>query len=421
MKNVFRRCLSLLLAVLMLGVTAAAAADDDPLTGRIARSRQQGAIRTNEVYTHDARFAEGYDIETMIDVSNHNGTVNWAAVAAGGVHYAMLRIGFRGYGDAGNIREDTQFAANIRAAQAAGIQVGVYFYTQATNNAEAVEEADFVLQKLSGYDLQLPVAFDCEYAESGGKYVGRFYEANLTKNQTADLCLAFCDRIAAGGYDAMIYANPYMFTSRINVARLGGKYPVWLAAYRSSANYDGDYIMWQYTSKGSVSGVSGNVDMSFYYIKKDAPAAAPALQLTTSKLTLTVGESAQLTTHGNLQALGGELGAIVYTSSAPEVLSVSETGQITALTAGTATVTATQTVTLPAEEEGGQPKVQTFTDSVTITVVDPPAVPDTPDNPDTPEEEGDGFFSAVIELFVAFFEMIVAFFTMIMGGRNSAE
>ena len=419
MKKICKRLLAMLLAALMLGVTASAAGDDDPLTGRIARGRQRGAIRTNVEYEHDERFKTGYDIETMIDVSHHNGTVDWAAVAADGVKYAMLRLGYRGYGDAGLLREDTEFATNIRGAQAAGIKVGVYFYTQATNNAEAEEEADLVLKLLSGYDLQLPVAYDCEFAESGGHYTGRFYNANLTKNQIADLCLAFCDRIVAGGYDAMIYANPFMFTSHINVARLNGRYPVWLAAYRAAANYDGDYIMWQYTSTGSVNGVRGNVDKSFYYIKQNAPAEPVYLQLTTDKLTMTVGETAQLTAHGDVSALGGTDGGVTYVSSAPEVLSVNESGILTALAQGSATVTATRSVTLPAASADAAPEVRTFTDSVTIQVNAAPAVPETPDPDDPPAEEGSGILEMFVQLFVAFFQMIVTFISYFRGGREA--
>lgn len=225
-----------------------------------------------DAYTHDPRFATGYEIASLIDVSFQNGTVDWMAVAADGIEYAMIRIGYRGYGESGLIREDTRFETNIRDAQAAGIKVGVYFNTQATNNTEAIEEADFVLQTLSGYDLQLPVAFQCEYAQAGASgYTGRFYEANLSKDETADLCLAFCDRIVAGGYDAMIYSNPFMFNNHISVTRIDACYPVWLAAYRTATNYDGNYIMWQYTSTGSVNGVRGNVDKSFYYIKQSVP------------------------------------------------------------------------------------------------------------------------------------------------------
>lgn len=418
MKKLCKRLLAVLLAVLLFGVTASASGDDDPLTGRIARDRQRGAIRANVEYEHDERFQTGYDIETMIDVSYHNGTVDWTAVAADGVKYAMIRIGYRGYGDAGLLRADTEFTTNIRGAQAAGIKVGVYFYTQATNNAEAEEEADLVLELLNGYDLQLPVAYDCEFAESGGHYTGRFYNANLTKNQISDLCLAFCDRIAAGGFDAMIYANPFMFNNHINVARLGGRYPVWLAAYRAAANYDGDYIMWQYTSTGSVNGVRGNVDKSFYYIKQGVPAEPVYLQLTTDKLTLTVGETGHLTAHGDVSALGGTDSGVTYVSSAPEILSVTEAGVLTALAEGSATVTATRSVTLPAASAEETPEVKTFTDSVTIAVTPVPPEPE-PEDPTEPEEDG-GILEMLVQLFVAFIQMIVTFFSSFRGSEAEA-
>ena len=185
------------MAVVLLTATTfstAYAFNDDPMNGKIKQQTESSVPSDSpndaSEYMHDSRFAAGYTIEKVIDVSRHNGTIDWAKVASSGIKYAIIRVGYRGYGSEGAINIDSNFSANIKGAINAGLKVGVYFYTQATNETEARAEADFVLENIIGYDLALPVAFDCEFASDKNGYTGRFYEANLSKSQTSALLRA---------------------------------------------------------------------------------------------------------------------------------------------------------------------------------------------------------------------------------------
>lgn len=192
-----------------------------------------------------------------IDVSKWNGTINWTAVKNSGVNYAIIRCGYRG-SSTGALIQDPKFKANIQGAAAAGIKVGVYFFTQAVNEVEAVEEASMTLELIKGYKLSYPVFLDVE--SSGGRADG------LDKNTRTAVVNAFCKTIQNGGYTAGIYANKTWFESKMNTASLSG-YKIWLAQYKEKPTYTATrYDMWQYTSKGKVSGISGNVDMNISYL-----------------------------------------------------------------------------------------------------------------------------------------------------------
>lgn len=192
-----------------------------------------------------------------IDVSKWNGTINWTAVKNSGVNYAIIRCGYRG-SSTGALIQDPKFKANIQGATAAGIKVGVYFFTQAVNEVEAVEEASMTLDLIKGYKLSYPVFLDVE--SSGGRADG------LDKNTRTAVVNAFCKTIQNGGYTAGIYANKTWFESKMNTASLSG-YKIWLAQYKEKPTYTATrYDMWQYTSKGKISGISGNVDMNISYL-----------------------------------------------------------------------------------------------------------------------------------------------------------
>ena len=192
-----------------------------------------------------------------IDVSKWNGTIDWTAVKNSGVNYAIIRCGYRG-SSTGALIQDPKFKANIQGAQAAGIKVGVYFFTQAINEVEAVEEASMVLNLIKGYKLSYPVFIDVE--SSGGRADG------IDKNTRTAAVNAFCKTIQNGGYTAGIYANKTWFESKMNTGSLTG-YKIWLAQYTAKPTYSATrYDMWQYTSKGKVSGISGNVDMNISYL-----------------------------------------------------------------------------------------------------------------------------------------------------------
>ncbi len=191
-----------------------------------------------------------------IDVSKHNGNIDWKAVKNSGVDFAIIRCGYRGY-STGVMVEDPLFKQNIKGATAAGLRVGVYYYSQAVNEVEAVEEASAVLSFIKGYGLALPVYMDVE--ASGGRADG------ISVSQRTANIKAFCGTIQNGGYKAGLYANKTWLTSYINTAQLTG-YKIWLAQYATTPSYTATrYDMWQYTSKGKVSGISGKVDMNILY------------------------------------------------------------------------------------------------------------------------------------------------------------
>ncbi len=208
-------------------------------------------------YTFGSDGALSGGAATMgIDVSKWNGNIDWNAVKNSGVEFAIIRCGYRG-SSTGALVVDPKFKANIAGAQAAGIKVGVYFFSQAINDVEAVEEASMVAQLCSGYKLSLPVYLDVEAA--GGRADG------ISKETRTTVCKTFCATIQDSGYRAGIYANKTWLTSKINTASLTG-YRIWLAQYAAAPTYSATrYDMWQYSSKGSVSGISGNVDMNILY------------------------------------------------------------------------------------------------------------------------------------------------------------
>lgn len=190
-----------------------------------------------------------------IDVSDHQGSIDWNAVAADGVEFALVRVGNRGYTE-GVLYADDRYAENIDGATSAGLDVGAYFFSQATSVQEAREEAEFVLNLLSGRYLALPVVYDHEPVNDTA---GR---ANALDRETLTACArAFCERIEQGGYSTMIYGNSGDM-ARYDRAGLGGR-PVWFAEYDAAQPHaQFDFVMWQYTNAGTVAGIGTNVDLN---------------------------------------------------------------------------------------------------------------------------------------------------------------
>ena len=200
-----------------------------------------------------------------IDVSKHQGNINWSQVKASGVEFAILRIGYGMYEN----QKDLQFENNYNGAVNNGIPVGVYTYSYAKSVEEAKKEADCVIKWLNGRKLQLPVYFDIEDDS----------QKNLGRNTLNEMCKAFCNKIEQAGYWAGIYSNKYWATSIISGAELGKRYTYWIAQYSSSCTYNGDYAIWQYSSTGKVKGINGNVDMNKMVkdiIQGSKPIPAPA-------------------------------------------------------------------------------------------------------------------------------------------------
>lgn len=193
-----------------------------------------------------------------IDVSTWNGSIDWSKVAKSGVSYAIIRCGFRGT-TVGGLVEDNKFESNVKNATEAGIKVGVYFFTQAITEAEAVEEASMCLALCDGKKLTYPIFIDVESA-TGGRANG------LSKDARTAIVKAFCKTITNGGRKAGIYANKNWFTNQLNVSQLT-EYTIWLAQYTSAPSYTASrYDLWQYSNQGSISGISGNVDLDLNYL-----------------------------------------------------------------------------------------------------------------------------------------------------------
>lgn len=195
-----------------------------------------------------------------IDVSKYNGNIDWNAVKNSGVSYVIIRCGYRG-STTGALIEDPMFRSNIQGAAKAGLKVGVYFFTQATSEVEAVEEASMVLNLIRGYNISYPVFLDVE-ATNGNN--GR--ADGISVSTRTAVCRAFCQTIQNSGYKAGIYANKTWFNEKIDAPSLTN-YKIWLAQYAAAPSYSRTkYDMWQYSSKGKVSGISGNVDMNISYM-----------------------------------------------------------------------------------------------------------------------------------------------------------
>lgn len=193
-----------------------------------------------------------------IDVSKWNGNIDWASVAADGVSYAIIRCGFRGSTEGGLI-EDSMFYQNIKGATNNGIKVGIYFFSQAVNEVEAVEEASMVLDMIRGYNISYPIFLDVETSGGGrGDRIG-------VSERTA-VCKAFCETIRNSGYTAGVYSNKTWFEEKMNVGELTG-YKLWLAQYAKEVTYTKTrYDIWQYSDSGSVLGISTGVDLNMSYL-----------------------------------------------------------------------------------------------------------------------------------------------------------
>ena len=191
-----------------------------------------------------------------IDVSKWNGNIDWNAVKNSGISYVIIRCGYRG-STTGAMIEDPKFKTNIQGALNAGLKVGIYFFSQAVNEVEAVEEASMTIGLIKKYKISYPVFLDVE--PSGGRADG------IDRNTRTQVIKAYCETIRNSGYTAGVYANKTWLESYMNAGELS-KYKIWLAQYNTAPTYGGKYDMWQYSSKGSVAGISGHTDMNLSYM-----------------------------------------------------------------------------------------------------------------------------------------------------------
>ena len=216
-------------------------------------------VREGEKLSYqDGRFTS----RLGVDVSHHQGKVDWQKVKAAGYDFVILRLGYRGYGASGTIALDREFEKNVESAKNAGLEVGVYFFAQAINETEAIEEADFVLDHLSGHAITLPVVYDPESILDDEARTDHVTGEQFTKNTAA-----FCKRIEEAGYQPMIYSNMLWEAYHLNLEELAD-YPIWYADYEALPQTPYQFDYWQYTNEGRVDGISGNVDLNIQLIEK---------------------------------------------------------------------------------------------------------------------------------------------------------
>ena len=217
---------------------------------------EQFALDEDQIMTY---YENGEKISHKgIDVSKYQGSIDWEKVAGDGVEYAFIRLGIRGYTE-GVIQEDETFENNIVGARRNNIDVGVYFFTQATSIAEAEEEAQYVLDMIEPYKVDYPVVIDVEALSNANART-----RNLTKEERTQYCIAFCEMIKKAGYTPMIYGNLKTFMLMLDIEQLED-YDKWFAYYDEQFYFPYDFKVWQYTDKGKVNGIGTDVDLNISF------------------------------------------------------------------------------------------------------------------------------------------------------------
>ena len=231
------------------------------LEWRAQAAPEPGVTVSEEYLTRSEPFysyqAPGVTALAGVDVSSYQGVIDWPAVKAAGADFAMVRVGFRGYGT-GALVEDEAFSRNAGEAAAAGLTVGAYFYSQAVTEAEAAEEARFVTDRLRNTDVSGPIAYDLEfYTADQARTDG------LTGEQATRNALAFCQVIRQAGYEPAVYMNLHWAGSMYGMEELADL-PVWLASYGPAPSLDRGITLWQYSESGTVDGITGPVDLDLW-------------------------------------------------------------------------------------------------------------------------------------------------------------
>ncbi len=264
--------------------------------GSMSVTSDDGASADETQILSASSVAENSNLTFGIDVSKYQGTIKWDKVAAGGIDFAMIRVGYRTQ-KTGEMCVDTNARYNMQEAQKNGIKVGVYFFSSAVNETEAIEEADWVADYISKYQITYPVAFDCEgFTDSASRQYGMSSEA---RTKVAE---AFLQEIYNKGYTPMFYAamNELSANSQWDTKTLESRYKIWVSQYPDTAypetpqsSYEGTHAMWQYTNKGKVSGIDKPVDLNVESVNlRDIPSQGND---STIKVTLNNGDTATRT------------------------------------------------------------------------------------------------------------------------------
>ena len=193
-----------------------------------------------------------------IDVSEHDGQIDWQTVKNAGVEFVFLRVGYRGY-SGGQIVSDKYYTKNLQGAQEAGIDIGLYFYSQAITPEEALEEAEVVLSAVGDAKITYPIVYDWEFVTTDTARTDDISAKTLT-----ECSIAFCERIKQAGYLPMIYQNKNTSLLNLNLPELTD-YDFWLAEYTDTPTYYYNYQIWQYSAAGTIPGISGEVDMNICF------------------------------------------------------------------------------------------------------------------------------------------------------------
>lgn len=196
-----------------------------------------------------------------VDVSKQNGNVSFAGLKAAGIDYVMIRLGGRGY-STGQISLDEKFKENIEAAIEEGLDIGIYFYSQAINQEEAIQEVNFVIQNLEPYKgkVKYPVAFDMEFVANDEARID-----GLSREDRTNIATSFLEGVKAAGYIPMIYGDKEWLIKEIDLAKLQN-YDVWLTQETDIPDYPYQYAMWQYSTKGVVNGIIGSANLNICFI-----------------------------------------------------------------------------------------------------------------------------------------------------------
>ena len=244
-KRLIAVCIAVLLIIIIASIIGKAVSSDKP-----------------NFFSTGSEYVEG------IDVSRYNGDIEWDKVADA-VDFAIIRVGYRGYGS-GEIGEDDNYAVNLENANKAKIPVGVYFYSQAITVEEAEEEALLAITLIKPYKIKLPVFIDFEFPlDSDKKRTGRLAEADLSGREAAEIINAFCRKVKTAGYYAGVYASSSILNFEIKTSDLDDDIYIWVADYNERVTYLGQYDLWQYTKSGSCDGVNSKyTDRDYWYINK---------------------------------------------------------------------------------------------------------------------------------------------------------
>ena len=220
---------------------------------------------SDEGLTHADRYKNCVAVHG-IDVSEHKKEINWKKVKSGGADFAFIRAGYRS-AETGELNEDANFRTNMKKAEKAGIMCGAYFFSQALNEAEAIEEADYLLGLVKRYDVEMPLVIDYELF-NGGRLQQAVEAGEMpASSMYHDVVLAFCRRVEEAGYESAVYANYDMLTHYMDSTLLDDEAVIWAAQYGGACDVKGDYLYWQCAEDAAISGVEGNVDHDIWYIE----------------------------------------------------------------------------------------------------------------------------------------------------------